>query len=199
MCEKSRYSIPMPCLCGTGLWKFAFLFGLAGLQLKVTERKCIEHTVRLSVVRKTHLKTEGEQPNYRETEYREYRFKRNSRRNEENECLKAWCDWIELKVWFCGLASWFAFVLFNLYLLFSFFFSMKTHSLGPGSAVGEQRRKNWMIDERNDRPSDSPSRPLSPLSSPIFAVSPRFLPLPFFVFVSRSFRTQKIRIYSVPR
>ena len=153
MCEKSRYSIPMPCLCGTGLWKFAFLFGLAGLQLKVTERKCIEHRVRLSVVRKTHLKTEGEQPNYRETEYREYRFKRNSRRNEENECLKAWCDWIELKVWFCGLASWFAFVLFNLYLLFSFFFFQWTRTAcdqAPQSG-SKGEKTEWSTSETTGR------------------------------------------------
>lgn len=153
MCEKSRYSIPMPCLCGTDLWKFAFLFGLAGLQLKVTERKCIEHRVRLSVVRKTHLKTEGEQPNYRETEYREYRFKRNSRRNEENECLNAWCDWIELKVWFCGLVSWFAFVLFNLYLLFSFFF-FNEHAQPATRLRSRGAKAKKLNDRRAKRPAE---------------------------------------------
>ena len=41
----------------------------------------------VSVVPRTDLKTEGEQPNNRETGYREYRFKRNSRWND-------WWEWM---------------------------------------------------------------------------------------------------------
>lgn len=111
--------IPMPCLCGTDFWKSAFSLWL-GWTSTESHRKEMHRTrnVRgsgVSVVPRTDLKTEGKQPNNRETGYREYRFKRNSRRNEENELV--WSHdaiWIKLKVWFCGLGSWFAFVLFNL-------------------------------------------------------------------------------------
>lgn len=88
--------IPMPCLCGTDFWKFAFSLWL-GWTSTESHRKEMHRTrnVRgsgVSVVPRTDLKTEGKQPNNRETGYREYRFKRNSRRNEENECLIARCD-----------------------------------------------------------------------------------------------------------
>ena len=80
----------------TDFWKFAFSLWL-GWTSTESHRKEMHRTrnVRgsgVSVVPRTDLKTEGKQPNNRETGYREYRFKRNSRRNEENECLIARCD-----------------------------------------------------------------------------------------------------------
>ena len=61
--------IPMPCLCGTDFWKFAFSLWL-GWTSTESHRKEMHRTrnVRgsgVSVVPRTDLKTEGKQPNNR--------------------------------------------------------------------------------------------------------------------------------------
>ena len=163
----------------------------------------------VSVVPRTDLKTEGEQPNNRETGYREYRFKRNSRRND-------WWEWMFERMmrfesnlrygsvdWVLGL------LLFYLIYLLSFFPRTST-AWDQAPQWGEKAKK---ISEKAKKKSvsEATSRAIVPvhrsahfalqffLFHPCFVLFRLLLFFCRFLLVSRSSGTQKIKIYSVPR